>query len=536
MLLALAWQDHTVIIVYLAVMIALGAWWSRRQRSEEEYFLAGRRMPWMAVGVSLIASLLSAITYLAEPGEVWRSGFTHMAGKLLAVPFEVAFVWLLCVPFFMRFRFTTAYEYLGQRFDPGVRFAGVGLFLCYVISWMGIVVLVSSRALSLVTGVPLWAVIGTVGLVATIYTVLGGLRAVIWTDVCQVILLVGGASFAVFYVAFATGSGPVTWYEAVVGDEKSNFVFASFDPQVRASMVTVALHMFVWHICTYTANQMTVQRYFSTADVQSARRSFVVASVVGVGLNVLLMLVGMAVFYFYQVSPELFPAAVDREVGKQSDQIFAYFVVERLPPGVAGGILAALLAATMSSIDSGINSTATVLTVEWRAMRHRRLLASGANESSAVDKQDHVRLAQVLTLLAGLSITLAAIGLDRFTGDWNIVDMMPRSFNCFTGAMGGLFLVGMFMRRARGRTALLAALCGLASSIAIAYSKEIFGLETAISFTWIMPGSLAVTLLVAWLASRFEPPPTASAVGWTWYARNDRRGAAQGGEQAGPES
>jgi SSS family solute:Na+ symporter len=301
-------------------------------------------------------------------------------------------------------------------------------------------------------------------------------------------------------------------------------------------MVTVALHMFVWHICTYTANQMTVQRYFSTVDVRAARRSFVVASLVGVGLNVLLMLVGMAVFYFYQVEPDLFPAAVNREVGKQSDQIFAYFVVERLPPGVAGCILAALLAATMSSIDSGINSTATVLTVEWRAVRQRRLLASETSDSVPPVEQDHVRLAQVLTILAGVSITLAAIGLDRLTGDWNIVDMMPRSFNCFTGAMGGLFLVGMFMRRARGRTALVASFCGLATSIAIAYSQELFGLETPISFTWIMPGSLAVTLLVAWFVSRFEPPPVPSAVGWTWYARSDHPDVAQANEPSSAQS
>lgn len=517
MLFALAWQDHLVIAVYLAAMIAMGAWFSRRQRTDEEYFLGGRRMPWFPVGISIIASLLSAITYLAEPGEVWHSGVMHMAGKLLAVPFEMVFVWLFCIPFLMRFRFTSAYEYLGERFNGGVRIGGVILFLCYAVSWMGVMVLVSSRTLSVVTGLPLYLVIGTLGAVATVYTVLGGLRAVIWTDVCQVVLLIGGASFAVIYVAMQTGSGPAEWYRAVTEGANKQPIFVSLDPRVRATILTVAVHMFVWHVCTHTANQMTVQRYFSTADTRAARRSFVVASILGAGLNILLMLVGMAVFYYYALEPALLPAGIDTSVGKETDQIFAYFIVERLPAGIAGGVLAALLAATMSSIDSGINSIATVLTVQWRSRQQR--FTSPQSASGGNEPKQHVRFAQLLTLIGGVSITLAAIGLDRWTGQWNIVDMMPRSFNCFTGAMGGLFFIGMFMRRAGSQTALIAAACGLATSFAIAYSKELFALDPPISFTWIMPGSLAVTLAVAWILSRFEPVDKHAAEGWTWYSR-----------------
>src|SRR5688500_2291414 len=95
---ALAWQDHAVIVAYCAVMLLMGIWFSRRQETEEEFFLGSRRMPWFAVGLSIIASLVSSLTYLSEPGEVWNSGITHMAGKILAIPFEMAFVFLVCVP------------------------------------------------------------------------------------------------------------------------------------------------------------------------------------------------------------------------------------------------------------------------------------------------------------------------------------------------------------------------------------------------------------------------------------------------------
>ncbi|MEM7011825.1 MAG: sodium:solute symporter, partial [Verrucomicrobiota bacterium] len=105
----LAWQDNVVLLVYLVGMIGLGIWLGRRKRNDDEYFLASRRMPWFAVGISVIASILSSITYLSEPGEVWKSGTTHIAGKMLAIPFEMLFVWLVCIPFLMKFKFTSAY-------------------------------------------------------------------------------------------------------------------------------------------------------------------------------------------------------------------------------------------------------------------------------------------------------------------------------------------------------------------------------------------------------------------------------------------
>ena len=115
---SLSWQDHLVVAAYLLVTLAIGVWASRRRGGDDEYFLGGRRMPWFAVGLSLIATLLSSLTYLSEPGEVWQSGVTHMWGKTLAVPFEMAFVYLVCIPFLMRFRYTSAYEYLEHRFGP----------------------------------------------------------------------------------------------------------------------------------------------------------------------------------------------------------------------------------------------------------------------------------------------------------------------------------------------------------------------------------------------------------------------------------
>ncbi|MEZ6109623.1 MAG: sodium/solute symporter [Pirellulaceae bacterium] len=560
MLAALTWIDHTVIVVYLAGMLTLGAYLSRRQTSDDEYFLAGRRMPWFAVGMSVIASLLSSLTYLSEPGEVWNSGVTHVFGKMLAIPFEMAFVWLLCIPFMMRFKFTSAYEYLEHRFGDGSRRLGCVLFVVMVVLWMGFVVLASAKALAQVSGMPLWLIIASVGIVATLYTMLGGLRAVIWTDVVQVALLVGGGLFAILYVAYVTDSGLGDWLSAserlltdpVVRQASIDagqsppapYQFFSWDPHTRVTILTVAINMFVWHVCTHVANQMTVQRYYSTSDMRAARRSFVTGSLFGVGLNLMLVVVGLAVLYFYygqHASAGVDTAsllqmdglnAVDRH---DRDLIFPTFAVSRLPVGLGGGVLAALLAAAMSSIDSGINSIATVISVELDRTRQTKG-ASAQAASSAVSpttspQSNHVHFARVFTLAAGTFITFAAYGLNFLPNDWGIVDAMPRTFNAVTAPLGGLFLLGMFFPRVGGRAAVAGTILGLATSLILGYFSKLGGLLVAwgllseapgsISFTWVMPSALTATIVGGLLFSLFQRGTPRPLGGLTWFTRHE---------------
>jgi len=536
---ALAWQDHAVIVVYLVGMLLLGAYLSRRKQSDDEYFLGGRSMPWFAVGISVIASLLSSLTYLSEPGEVWKSGVTHVFGKMLAIPLELAIVWCFCIPFMMRFRYTSAYEYLGNRFGGMARRMGVAMFVLMVVLWMGFVVLVTSQALAAVTGLSLIVIIGTVGVVATLYTMLGGLRAVIWTDVVQVALLIGGGLFTIGYIALDTGTWFPEWIAAAHqqliasqegsgGEATHTLPWFSFDPTIRATVVTVAINMCVWHVCTHTANQMTVQRYFSTSDAKTARRSFVTATLFGVGINLMLVAVGLAVLYYY--FGQNIPLDSDGlNADLNHDLIFPTFAIHRLPAGLGGGILAALLAAAMSSIDSGVNSIATVLSVE------RQYSEATGSENTATPKTphvaSHVRSARVITLAAGSFITVAAIGLNYLPGEWGIVGAMPRTFNAVTAPLGGMFLVGMLLPRVRQVAVLGGAIAGLATSVGLGYWKQIaeqlqnLGLDApvvSISFALIMPAALTVTFGVSWLVSFVDPSPSRDLVGLTWFSRGDK--------------
>ncbi len=515
--------DLLVIAAYLAGMIALGVRLSWGQRSDDEYFLAGRRMPWFAVGMSVIASLLSSLTYLSEPGEVWNSGITHSIGKMLAIPIEMAVVWVFCVPFLMRFRYTSAYEYLEHRFGLAARRIGAGLFILMVVLWMGFVVLASSRALAVVSGFSLLQIMLMVGVVATAYTVMGGLRAVIWTDVVQVILLIGGGLFCIAYVSWTTGTWLPDWYAAAereLAPNAESVPWFSFDPTVRATVVTVAINMAIWHICTHTANQMTVQRYFSTSDVRAARRSFVTGSLLGVGINLMLVVVGLAMLFYYTQSGVSLDG-LDPNTKQDRDLIFPMFAVRRLPPGFGGAILAALFAAAMSSIDSGVNSIATVLTAE-------RFRDAEESTPAKLRLKSHVLWARVVTLTAGVLITIAAYGLSFLPSDWGIVDAMPRTFNAVTAPLGAMFLIGIFLPFCGQRAMLIGTGCGLLTSIGLGYLSQIGDAlvsagvlgqaPPSISFTWIMPMALLVAILTAAAASLIFPAQK-RAPGLTWFDR-----------------
>jgi SSS family solute:Na+ symporter len=362
----------------------------------------------------------------------------------------------------------------------------------------------------------------------------------VWTDVVQVALLIGGGLFVLGYVAVVTHSTPMEWI-ATVQERATNEQFKTFslDPTIPATTTTLMLQMLVWHVCTHSANQMMLQRYFSTKDVRAGRRSFLTGSLLGIFLNLMLAAVGAALVYYYTQGPEQLPSSVDVTKGVDRDAIFPRFVVTRIPPGFTGGIFAALLAAAMSTIDSGVNSIATVATVDFR------------RKSKANSQADHVRGARIITFVVGLLVTVAAIALDSITGTSDILSMMPKSFNCFLGALGAVFLVGMFLPRAGTLAAWVCLTVGLASALFIAYSKELltllkphwytqsvswFGEEFAarlfsqgLGFTWVLPLSCLLAIVSAFLVSLVAPAnPQRAAKGVTWWTRHEPFEANQG--------
>jgi solute:Na+ symporter, SSS family len=498
--------DYAIVGAFLIGMLAMGARFARGSRSREEYFLGGRRMPWAAVGISTLATLMSTITFLAVPGEIIRNGTGYLSG-LVAVPFMLAFSLVIALPFLLRLRVTSAYEYLERRFDRPTRLTGSGLFAAMSLGWMATVVYTASLAVAEISGFPLYGVICVVGLVGVAYTALGGIRATIWTDVVQAGLMFGGALFTLGFVAHVTGTGPARWWTDAAQVQADPVPLFTLDPFVRVSMLGVALNNFFWHACQMTSSQIAVQRFLATPDVRAARRAANVNAVANLGLTLLLALCGLALFSYYTGQPGLLGDALDPASGAGADRLFPHFIASELPPAAAGLLVAALLAAAMSTLDSGVNSFSAVATTDWFPRK-----ASADKEGEVLGR------ARLLTVGVGGLVILFAVGIHLLKGASNtLFDILPAAFNWGVGPLGGLFFAGMFLRRCTGRSVRPAVLIGAAVGLVTALLKPLWGIP--FTFAWVIPYSCGATVLVAWLLSLREKRPTQQHLVWSEVVR-----------------
>ncbi len=524
---ALGLLDFTVVGIYLATMFAMALYFSKRQKSTEEFFLASRQMPWFAVGLSIIATLLSTVTFLGSPGEMIKHGVGIFWG-ILAVPFCMVVVFFLWIPFFMRLRMTSVYEYLELRFNYSARVVAAVLFILLRLGWMGVVVYTSSLALTTMTvesfavdGIVsdtlrqnyMYGVIAVVGLFATVYTTVGGFRAVIWTDVIQFIVLFGGALLTLGYVMFSTGTGPIDWWTLAAEHraQHTNPPVFSLDPTERVTIVTACIHVFVWTICTHACDQVVLQRYFSTPSLKAAAKSYFVSAVAEVSVGMLLGLCGLALLAFYLLQPDFLPAGLNPTSNETADEVFPYFIAHQLPPGVGGLILAALIAAAMSSIDSGANSVSTVITTDF----FERLSPGGQQKLSSL------ALARILTLIIGTVATLLAYWVVLIGDRVNIVELSPKAFNIFLGPLAGLFFMGMFLPHCGSRSAILAAVLGFVCAFFWNYWGNLFPeAERVPSFTLGTAVPLAITVMAGAIFGYLFKEPDGRQAGseYSWLA------------------
>jgi SSS family transporter len=498
--------DYIAVAFYVLVLLGIVCWSNGRQGSTDDFFLGGRRMPWLAVGLSLMATLSSTMGYIGVPGELIKHGVAFFCGYL-AVPLSATVVLLILVPFFMRLRLTSAYEYLERRFDNGARSLATALFLLLRLGWVSVVIYTAGLALSQMTGLPLLRITGAIGVAATVYACLGGMRAIIWTDVVQSILLFGGLLITVGYVMVTTGTGPSHWWVTVSANMPSHTrpPLFSFDPTVRMTVVTAVIHTFFWTICTHGSDQIVLQRYFSTTSLAAARRSYIVNAFGDLSLGLLMALSGLALLSFYLEHPTFLPPGLSTE----ADRVLPYFFAHQLPAGLGGLLLAGFLCDAMQTLDSGVNSiTAVVIPyIDARLSRH------------SLSRRKRLAIARMLTLGVGLSVTLLAfcVVYNAEHSGRSIIDLMPRTFNMFVGPLASLFCIGMFLPRCTSRSAIPAAVSGLAVAIVWSYWKELFGTAWQPSITLaIAVPFLAAISIAAILGPLVETGGHSPGAGYSW--------------------
>jgi solute:Na+ symporter, SSS family len=494
--------DWIVLAIYIGSIIAIGVWANRRQTDTETYFLGNRNMRWWAAGLSIIATSFSAASILGVPGYAYAVDMWYLQYQLGDILAAIIVV-LLFIPFFHRVKgLTTAYEYLEARFDLKTRLLGSTLFVLGVLLRAGTLLFGAALLFSAVVPTDVIPGLNSVeeavvffGIIAITYTVLGGISAVIWTDVIQFAIMSIGIFASMAVVVLATPGGWDVAFAEAGQAGKLNIINVD-EPFGGRGLVTAIFGYGLLALSLFGTNQQPVQRYMTVKNPREAQQALMLgvgAGAIGVTLSLLL---GVFLFIFYEHFPTLLPEDLS------SDQIMPHFVNTQVPPILTGALVAAVFAAAMSSLDSALNSLSAALTVDFLKRFNP-------------DVSDRTRLtfAKVVVVTAG--IFGIGVGIYSARTEAPLIDLILTFMGYFAGGLLGLFLLGMLTKRANGTGAFIGAITGTlvvlmitANDIPLPNLYEWIGIGP-IPFIWSTAVGLVVTLLVGYLISLAGPrvPP-----------------------------
>ncbi len=431
------WLDQMALYLYLSALGALCLWLylrHRRAKTTEDFFLGGRNLPGWAAGMSLMATAVSSIGFMAIPAKTFATDWTYFAGTLtwfIVVPIVV----IAFIPFFRRVNVTTAYELLETRFDVRIRtFAAIG-FTLMESGRMAIVLLLPATALATVTPLSVEQTVVMMGAGAILYAVLAGMRGVVWTDVVQGIVMLAGALLCVIVAVARVGGGFTEMLATAAQDGKLAFDL-SWSPSAAGIWVVMLGNVFI-RLANFTSSQSSVQRLLSTPDNRQAARALWADVWVSLPWAIIVFFLGTALYVFYKH----FPAALPPNA---SDiEILPIFMSQQLPPGLSGIVIAAIFAAGMSSLDTSMHSLATT----WSRDFYGRFRPDSSDRSQLV-------FSKVLIFIFGILATGSAL-LIHYAGIRGMWDFFISIFGLFSGILCGIFMLARFSKRANATGTLM---------------------------------------------------------------------------------
>ena len=435
------WLNWTVLILYLLGMLLLGYYFMKRESGAEDFFKGGGRIPWWAAGISIYATMLSAITYMSIPAKAYATDWTYYP-MLITILFVSIPVVKYYLPYFRGLNITSAYEYLEMRFNLATRLLASGLFILFMIARMALVLYLPSLALTAVTGINIELCIVLMGIVTIVYCTMGGVEAVVWGDVIQGVILVGGAFFAAYFLISHTEGGFSNFVQIGVDNDKFRLFEWSLDYRSATFWVAI-IGGAANNLISYTSDQTVIQRYLTTKDEKSAGRSIMMNGVMCVFISVVFYVIGTGLYTFFQTHPSELDITMQK-----GDAIFPFFMMSQMPSGIAGLLIAAIFAATMSTISSNINSISTAFSIDF----YKRFCpkVSDAKILSVA------RYTCVVSGVLGVFIALMMANWDILS----LLDYFNTILGLLTGGLGGLFFMGVFVKRIKGAAALIGFISG----------------------------------------------------------------------------
>jgi solute:Na+ symporter, SSS family len=482
--------DIAVLVIYLAGVVALGLWFGRKGLNTELFMAAGRRIPGWAVGLSIFGTYVSSISFLALPGKAFATNWNAFVFSL-SIPVTTWIAVKYFVPFYRRSGEISAYQHLEHRFGPWARTYAVVCYLLTQLARMGTILYLLALALAPLSGWSIPAIILCAGSLVIVYTLVGGMEAVIWTDVVQSVVFIVGALACVAILLFGMPAGPGQLFE--IAKEHRKFSLGSFGPELsQMTFWVVLLNGIFINLQNFGIDQSYVQRYQTAKTDSAAARSVWLGALLYLPISAVFFFIGTGLFAFYTARPELLPATVDAI--NKPDSVFPHFIVAQLPVGVTGLVIAAIFAAAQSTVSSSINCSATLILCDV----YKRYFRPSANE------RESMRVLHIATLafgIAGVGMALAMMQIkSALDAWWGLASI-------FSGGMLGLFLLGMIAKRSGNRAAAMGVVAGVIVIGWMTFAPKWTGAPAALRSPFhtllIVVISTLTILTVGWLAGRF---------------------------------
>jgi solute:Na+ symporter, SSS family len=507
--------DLVVIAIYFIAVAAIGLRFARRQTTTEKYFVAGRSIPHWAMGLSIFATIISSITFVAYPGAAFKGDWNQLVPGFMALGVLLV-VGTFLISFFRHAVRMSAYEYFEKRFGYGARAYSALAFIAGHFSKMGFVLFTITTAICGMTGWDKYHVIMGVGLLTIAYTLIGGLEAVIWTEVLQGIVKLAGVVVVIGVLFAIMPGGAGAAFELASAKNKFSLGSFDFDLTANGNFWVMLIYGAFWYLQKYAADQTLVQRYLIAKTDRDAMKGVALGAILCVPAWTAFMLVGTLLWAYYQLSGEAFPAQLLDANGKViADRVFPYFLTTKIPVGLAGVFMAALMSAAMSTMSSDLNCLSAVGVEDY----YRKL------RPQSTDRQ-RLFIGKIIVAVSGLLAVAIGAYIAR-KGD-SALALYYAATAIVSAGLAGMFLLAFLSRRAN-RQGLW---CGLiAALIFTAWATLTGGKYRQMDLGWnytmpdVMIGVIAhvIVLAVGWLASFAFPAPGKeihSLTLWGWLGRN----------------
>ena len=437
--------DLIIFLVFTLGVVVFGCSFYKKGNTSAEFTEAGRSLPGWVVGMSIFATYVSSISYIGYPGKAFAANWNAFVFSL-SIPIASYFAARYFVPFYRHGGSVSAYTFLEEKFGRWARLYASACYLLTQIARMGSILYLLAVPMHILMGWNMHMVIIATSIGIIIYSMLGGLKAVIWADAIQGIILIGGALLCLGILCFSMPEGPAQVFDLAIHSPQGNkFSLGEFTGDLTSSTFWVCLIYGIFiNLQNYGIDQNYVQRYHAAKTDRDARFSALFGGYLFIPVSALFFLIGSALYSYYTAHPHLLPA----DIAGKPDYVFPFFIVNGLPVGLRGLLIASIFAAGMSTVSTSVTSAATIILTDYY-----KPLVKNASERRQVYV---LRLSSVLVGIIGIFVAIAMLSVE------SIIDAWWKLSSIFSGGMLGLFLLGIMPRRIHRWAALAGCVAGIA--------------------------------------------------------------------------